>query len=132
LLAAERGYRHALRCPLLAKHGAALEVAANGRSQQNRGPHARHSQLDRETMVRRAGAYATPTRPSCVLRDGLGDGAAGRGGQVYVGTAGVTAQTKGLPWEDASLETIFPGWPDRPNSAGISAAYQVGQAMTSE
>ena len=36
------------------------------------------------------------------------------------------------PWEDASLDTLLPGWRDRPDHAAINAAFEAGQALTSE
>jgi predicted ATPase/DNA-binding CsgD family transcriptional regulator len=36
------------------------------------------------------------------------------------------------PWEDASLETLLPGWHTRPDQAAIWQAYKEGQAMNAE
>ena len=33
------------------------------------------------------------------------------------------------PWEDSSLDTLLPGWPDRPDQAAIAEALEHGQAM---
>ena len=42
-------------------------------------------------------------------------------------------QLKGRrPWEDSSLDTLFPNWRARPDHEAISQAYAEGQALSVE
>jgi predicted ATPase/DNA-binding CsgD family transcriptional regulator len=42
------------------------------------------------------------------------------------------ARQRRKPWEDSSLDTLFPGWQSQPDHAALSAAFEAGQTMTSE
>jgi predicted ATPase/DNA-binding CsgD family transcriptional regulator len=47
-------------------------------------------------------------------------------------SAALYARQKRKPWEDASLETLLPGWREGPNRDAIQAAYDAGLAMSSD
>jgi tetratricopeptide (TPR) repeat protein len=42
------------------------------------------------------------------------------------------ARQKRKAWEDSSLDTLLPGWRDRPDGPAISAAFEAGLAMNAE
>jgi tetratricopeptide (TPR) repeat protein len=47
-------------------------------------------------------------------------------------SAALYARQKRKPWEDSSLDTLLPGWRERADRAEIEAAFEAGQALTSE